>query len=733
MKIKDIVTIGIIILCFIAISVHKIELPGLYEDEAFNAVPALEILQGRIFLPEAHSLKIIGKNFPVMITPFSGAFDAYVLIPLIYIFGLCVKTIRISQVFFAAFGIFLTYILCKRLFSRKVAVISAFLLAINPTFILLNRQGLMVSSINLPIMLVAILMMFLWYAKGKNAYLYSSFFILGIPLFNRANFFWPVLALLVSAFFVYKKEIMLLIKQRKLKTDSLIVYCFYFFLLGAGLFVYNNIQTGTAIKALIDGIRPHSKDMGLFWYFKDLLKNIELLTFMLSAANNAGSFGYSDGIINHAYPLLFLVSMVLTPFLLLKRREIGILKKFFFLGLTVIFILLQTPFSLKDASAYNLYVLYPFVQVIIAVFLLEFYYFLKNTNSIFYLMCVFLALMALIIFFNIVGYLYWIVGVIFLALNLYFLVRKKGAKYFLTVFAGLLIFLELGIIFQYYKAVSKNGGVGHFSDAIYELSDFLKENKVSKPIAMDWGFRNRLLILTNGKVNCKAFYSERIRNNKYFSRMCEKLLERPQNLYLVNVPDLDVRGTWPLFKEIAGSKGIIFREIKIFNQKDGRKIFSLYKQNKEYDFIDNFSKALIKNKGPEEVCIKDFAIKGEVKKVIFAHPLSEISYSMEIPVRAVLKFSIGIAENSWNKGDGTMGEIYIKSGDRETKVFSKFLDPNHRLEDRRWHDYEIELSEFSGRNIGIIFKTFPGPVVQEEGDYEADWWGWGGVILAGRY
>ncbi len=212
-----------------------------------------------------------------------------------------------------------------------------------------------------------------------------------------------------------------------------------------------------------------------------------------------------------------------------------------------------------------------------------------------------------------------------------------------------------------------------------------------------------------------------------------KLLERPRLLYLVNPPDLDGTGVWPLFRKITPSENSSLKEIKRFNQKDGKWVFSVYKQCYKFDFIDNFTKAKIKKRGSETAAIEDFFVKGYNKKVIFSHPLSEIRYDLKLPENPFIKFSIGIAENSWDKTDGVLGKIYIISDGKETEIFSKYLNPQYNLEDRKWLDYEIDLSRFSNKKVSIVFKTFPGPIAQEEGDYTADWWGWGEPMLIERY
>ena len=726
MKNREVIAVFIIILFFILLASYKIDLPGLYEDEAFQVTPALEVLKDRVLLPNLYSCKMLGKRFPLMLTPFSGAFNAYILIPIIHVFGLTVKAIRMSQIFFAALGIFLTYYLCRKLFDKNVAIISAILLAINPSFVLFNRQGLLVSSINLPIAILGILMISWWHSRQKKILLYGGFFLLGLPLFNDANFFWLILALSLSCLLVFKKDVDILFRNKRLSRDDIIV-AFYFLLLGAAPFIWYNIQHWETIGVLTKNLIAYYQSEGFPWYFKALRRNIEIFIFILSGAWNAGSYGYSKGIINHVYPILFFVSLISTPLLAMKRKNIAVLKKALFLILTIVFILLQSPFSLEDASAYNLYILYPFVQVLIALFIIEAYAFLKDIRVTFYLIAAFFALLGLLEMFTVKGYLHPSVVVIFLIMNLWFFVRKKGPVYFLTTFACLFLFLEMAALKGYYNALMKTGGTGHFSNAIYSLADFAKSNKDLNFVAMDWGFRNRLLVLTDGEVDAKDFDGRH-----------DAFLKNIDNVYMAHAPYMATSDTWDRFGAIASSRGIELKEIKRFYQRDKKPVIFLYKRPHgqdflDFDFIKRLSEAKIETDNPENVGIKDFSLNGDTRRVIFQHPLSKIAYSLKVPFDPVLKFSVGISDNCWDRGDGVLGEIYLISDEEAISLFSKYLNPHFNEKDRKWLDYEIDLSKFSGKDVDILFKTFPGPISQEQGDYEADWWGWGNIAIVERH
>lgn len=111
--------------------------PGLNQDEAAAGY-------------EAYSLLLTGKDkwgniWPVYFAawgPGQNVLYSYLLIPIVYFFGLSVASIRSINLIFGILTIPLLYIFTKETVSRKVAYISTLILAINPWHIMLSRWGL---------------------------------------------------------------------------------------------------------------------------------------------------------------------------------------------------------------------------------------------------------------------------------------------------------------------------------------------------------------------------------------------------------------------------------------------------------------------------------------------------------------------------------------------------------------------------------------------------------------
>ncbi|MEO8136540.1 MAG: hypothetical protein ABI831_21510 [Betaproteobacteria bacterium] len=129
----------------------------------------------------------------------------------------------------------------------------------------------------------------------------------------------------------------------------------------------------------------------------------------------------------------------------------------------------------------------------------------------------------------------------------------------------------------------------------------------------------------------------------------------------------------------------------------------------------------------------EFTIRNEKRKVLYAPPFSEILFEkVLVPKNAVLHFGIAIHPDAWSKrGDGVSFEVSVLSGktkDPKTMIFAKYIDPKNRGPDRRWLDYDVDLSDFAGQSVSFIFATDAGP----GNDSRNDWAGWSDLQIALR-
>lgn len=164
------------------------------------------------------------------------------------------------------------------------------------------------------------------------------------------------------------------------------------------------------------------------------------------------------------------------------------------------------------------------------------------------------------------------------------------------------------------------------------------------------------------------------------------------------------------------------------------------------DFLADFPEATVKYYEDGEERIVDapamderfvntwraWFINNELRTVLYEHPYGDgptaVIYTVLIPPSgALLKLSIALDPATWSleKGDGVLFEVYLTRRGQEVRLLSQYVDARNRVSDRKWHDFQIDLADFSGEEIEISFETSAGPA----GDARNDWAGWGNPML----
>jgi radical SAM superfamily enzyme YgiQ (UPF0313 family) len=115
-----------------------------------------------------------------------------------------------------------------------------------------------------------------------------------------------------------------------------------------------------------------------------------------------------------------------------------------------------------------------------------------------------------------------------------------------------------------------------------------------------------------------------------------------------------------------------------------------------YDMLHHLGDARITGDKTCRVQLVDQLVGYESRLSLFAHPKSNVTYRADIRPDSVLRFGIAIDPQVWDKCREAIYEVSVKKGLRSRKVFERMIDPRNRPEDRKWHDFEVDLGQFAG-------------------------------------
>jgi ABC-type polysaccharide/polyol phosphate transport system ATPase subunit len=145
-----------------------------------------------------------------------------------------------------------------------------------------------------------------------------------------------------------------------------------------------------------------------------------------------------------------------------------------------------------------------------------------------------------------------------------------------------------------------------------------------------------------------------------------------------------------------------------------------------YDLVRNFSEATIESAMGIPVQPQTVEIQSKPRSVIFAHPPSEITYTIPVESGSFLAFAIGILPGAWEKiPQGVKFDIDVSVDGTVENIFTRVLQPNRNIGDRGWHNFIVPLENYSGKSVSIVFRTSGSG---KDLSYCWSTWGWGKIV-----
>ncbi len=152
-----------------------------------------------------------------------------------------------------------------------------------------------------------------------------------------------------------------------------------------------------------------------------------------------------------------------------------------------------------------------------------------------------------------------------------------GAALVALVVGGLML-TELGVDRDYHHDLNRIGGYYSFSDAIYQLNDYLLAKGAISPRLMDWGFQYNLQVLSDGKLNPLSIFQYTDQPDAGFYNALDASLQDPANLYVFHVPDNTARyrGRYAAFIAETQKRGLTAKLERTFYHHDGLPVYEVW-------------------------------------------------------------------------------------------------------------------------------------------------------------
>ncbi|NOZ73067.1 MAG: glycosyltransferase family 39 protein [Chloroflexi bacterium] len=523
------------LLIYLGLTLYQIDLPGPNYDEAVEAKPAVQLIQG---LPvEAHRqavIKVGGKDLPLMIVDYVGALNSYMLWLYFKIGGISVAMMRLWPITVGAAILWLSYRFTREVIGPHAAVITAFLLATQPSFIFFTRQGIYVTNTTIALTLVILLALWRLLRTGHLRWWFLTAFAAGLGLWAKFIMLWPLLALLVLLPFLWllRKPLQLRssprLSVRKLLSPGALAGALAAFLLGLSPFILFNIKTGATFAFF-------TKTLGQTYYGvenTDYWHNLAERWRQLADFLRGDHFWYLGGNFRDALaqPAWFLGFALILVALIWRRHDPEFRKRslraLFFYAF-IFLLLLQTPLTPTALWYTHLALFSPFLAMATAA------------------------------------------GLDVLVQGL------PERRWRLVVTAGFVLLLggsALQADIHYHQALTASGGYADHSDASYRLAATLQANGITQPYALDWGFDAPLILISKGQVNpIEIFgYEPYDHPDAAFPDRVRPLLHQPGTVFLLHAPDrTNFPGRREALEAVAAAEHIPLQTLAVIRERSG--------------------------------------------------------------------------------------------------------------------------------------------------------------------
>lgn len=536
-RVSAILPLGLALLLFFTLSLYQLHLPGLHYDEAQEVLPAMRLLLGQPTEPfRGAAIRVAGRAFPLMIYDYLGTLNTYLVIPFFALLGINVISLRLMALTLGALTIALAYGVAQEMFDEKAAALSAFLLSVHPSFIFWSRQGVYLTSAISALSMGSLLAFLHWYRQKKARYLYLGSLLLGLGLFAKFSFLWFLVGLLVSGLLVTVRKRVLptsygvprdpvrkLSMNHRLLTPAQGALSLLFLALGSLPLILFNLQTRGTLEIIKKYLFTSYLGVNNLAFGANFLTRLDQFIVLLKG----GQFWYLGEVwANSLYPPLFLLALLSTLPLLFKEREWVL--KIAFLGTILVTMLPLSAFTPTGLKIAHYVIFLPLPQILLAA-----------------------------------------------SLGLW--MRQEPRRLFLSValpVAAILFFCDLRVDIGYHRALARTGGFDGHTEAIYQLAPYLEE-KGAPTVAMDWGIRNNVLFLTQGRVDPQevfGFESLEEPDIGFGERLLPHLAD-PRTIYIFRSPEETIFKRWDSFEALVVEEGKEIRVEKVIPDRSGKKIF----------------------------------------------------------------------------------------------------------------------------------------------------------------
>jgi 4-amino-4-deoxy-L-arabinose transferase-like glycosyltransferase len=482
-----------------------------------------------------YTLRIGHSRFPLMLMSYLGTFKAWLYRPIFRLFGTGMWAIRVPALLIGAGSVWLFYLLVRRVAGERAALIGCSLLAVDSSYSLTVCFDWGPVALQHLLTIGGLLLLVKFYQDRSHWALAGGFFLWGLALWDKALAAWILSGIGAASALVFPRPILALVTRKRLATAVLA------FVLGAlPLLIYNarrswptfagnfhrdTSEMGSKARALMQT----AKGEGLFgWMFYDdwQTPTPHLPEGILERAS-ARISTFAGHPRQHLLFYAFLLAVLLSPLAGASLRPV----LFALVALGVAWVQMAITAG-AGGSVHHTILLWPLPHIVVAIS------FAAASRRL----------------------------------------GRAGLPATAVVVAVMAISGAL-VANESYYLMWRNGGSQMWTDAIFQLSNYMRDVPKQNVYCMDWGLLDPLRVLNAGKlilVEGSDPISKPQLNAEDRDRVT-RMLTDPKGLFLAHTKDYQFFPYNQKFLDFASQAGYERQVLAVIPDGWGRKVYEVYR------------------------------------------------------------------------------------------------------------------------------------------------------------
>ncbi len=175
----------------LAVGGFQLDAPGPYYDEAIQAGPARDFLDGSaagIHASDLRTIELAGRPFPWRTAVYMGALKSQLLIPSFALFGPSLEGLRLTTLAWGLIGLALAIRFAQLWLGPGAAALTGLLLALDASFVFVSRHDWGSFAASFALRCAALVLVTVGWRRPRTGLLLLGGLALGLGFYNKVDF-----------------------------------------------------------------------------------------------------------------------------------------------------------------------------------------------------------------------------------------------------------------------------------------------------------------------------------------------------------------------------------------------------------------------------------------------------------------------------------------------------------------------------------------------------------------